>query len=167
VRKLVIVLALFAAYLAPWRLIALGAQSIYMRPGLVHTAAGTDHYWDAKDLENRLRRFGWSVAYDKGLIENSGAYGMTQFFERKITVDDSLSWNERYAVLLHEAGHTQQPYRLTTGQGEVFAESVSALAGTGGLREHARYLAGLKADVLPVLLIHWSDIYRAADNLRE
>jgi hypothetical protein len=167
VRKLVIVLALFAAYLAPWRLIALGALSIYMRPGLVHTAAGTDHYWDAKDLENRLRRFGWSVTYVEGLMTSSNAFGMTLFGDRKIHVDESLSWDERYYVLLHEAGHTQQPFRLTTEQGEVFAEAVAALTARNGLREHARYLAGLKADVLPVLLIHWSDIYRAADNLRE
>lgn len=166
-KRLLITLIAVLTLIAPWRLLTLGTEALVMRAGNVRTSPGTDKYWLVQDLEVRLRRFGWKVTYVKGLMDNANAFGMTIPDDRSILVDESLSWNERYSVLLHEAGHTQQPFRMTQEQAEVFAESVAALMADDGLREHARYLAGLKPNVVPTLAVLWPDVYRAAANLTE
>lgn len=166
-KLLLTTLLAFISLTAPWRLMALGAETMVMRPGHVRSQAGQDKYWLAQDLEVRLNRMGWKVLYTPKLVENSNALGLTSYFERTIQIEESLSWNERYSVLAHEAGHTQQPFRLTPEQGEVFAESVSTLMAGSGIREHARYLASLKPNVLEVLFVLWPDIYKAAATLEE
>jgi len=176
-----IVLAILAFHVAmafPYRLTALAVESMHMHWHETRQHATNVRYWDVLDLEARLLANGWPVEYVPGLMKNEHAYGATfhkmqmcSFFgeceeqEQKIVIDAGLSWDERYSVLLHEAAHTLQPERLTENQREVWAECVAALAAHDGLREHARYLAGLKADVWPTVLAYWTDMYRVADDL--
>ena len=164
-RRLLLVLSLLLVLLAPWRLIALTTEALWMSPGLERERQTNTRYWDVQDLEQRLRRLGWTVSYERDLMKNSNAFGITTFWDRRIQIDSALSWDERYTVLAHEAGHTLQPLRLTEQQAEVFAESVSLVLCHDGVREHARYLANLKADLIPTLLVYWPEVYRAADTL--
>ena len=165
--KVWLVLTFLLLVLAPWKLMALGIEALWMHPGNVRMNAGGDQYWDVKDLESRLKRFGWKITYRDKLIEEENVYGMTEPVTREITIDAGLSWNERYSVLLHEAAHTLHPWRMSNQEAEVFAESVSAIVDPQGFGEHARYLASLKPEIIPVMVIYWREIYRTADILEE
>lgn len=151
----------------PWKLAVLGVEALAMTPSVVQQRADHDHYWDVQTLEVRLQvRFGYEVAYVPGLLDESHVYGRTMWWpKRLIEIDESLSWSERWRVLTHEAGHVLQPQRLSTQEKEVFAESVSALLAKDGLREHARYMAEVKAAIPLTLLIYWPEIYQAAEVL--
>lgn len=150
---------------APMRLMLAAAEACYYPPmQRLRMPSGTDAYWQVQDLETGLRRFGWEIKYVPDLMSDEGAYGMTMPRERLIVVDESLSWNARYVTLAHEAGHALTPARFSEGQGEAFAEGVAVVLRAGDIRDHARYLASLRAD-LPVLGLYWREIYHAAAAL--
>lgn len=164
-KKLVAILLLaFVLEHAPFRLAALVIETCYMPPSLVRMSHETDRYWDTLNLQLTLERMGWNVTYESNLMDGA-AYGVTFFEPRAIQIETKLMWNDRLAVLAHEGGHTLQPRRLTSEQGEVFAEAVAALVAHDGLREHARYLAQHRASLLTAV-VYWQEIYRAADMLR-
>lgn len=137
------------------------AETMVTSAGKVRLKIGNDKYWECLDLQQTLGGLGWRVTYEKDLMGTSGIFGDMDPNRRVIRIDASLSWNERFEVLAHEGAHTLQPYRLTENQAEVFAESVSMLVAHDGLREHARYLATMRGDLL-VMIAYWPDIYRAA-----
>lgn len=162
-RALLTLLVTFLLAHAPWRLMVLAAEVLVVSRGHIHTDPGHDQYWQARDLETRLTSLGWTVTYRRALtVYGTEAYGVTQPSERAITIDADLSWNARLATLAHEGGHVLQPAWLDRNQGEAFAESVAALVAHDGLREHARYLASMRADFVIVVLVEWRAIYRAA-----
>lgn len=161
----VIVTAVFAL---PWRLAAIGAESFLVSPGMLRQTQSNSHYWECQTLEIRLaRKYGWKIEYVPGLMDSdASAYGVTDPRARTIYVDASLSWDERYLVLLHEGAHALQPFaRMNTGEKEVFAESVAALLSPKGVRESARYMSTMKIDVVLTMLFNWRDIYHVADEL--
>ena len=161
-RLVLALLVTLIAFHAPWRLMALGVETVLMSPAHTRTSDGDDKYWKALDLELKLISLGWEVSYQPRLsLNGQEVYGLTDPGPRIVLIDARLHWNARLAVLAHEAGHIMSPMGLTREQGEVFAESVGALVSHDGLREHARYLADVKAEVL-VMAIFWRDIYRAA-----
>ena len=133
-----------------------------MRPGYIRMPSGVDDYWLVMDLEARLENMGWTVSYQP---DHPAYFGMTSYTDRTIVISDSLSWNGKYAVLLHEGGHVLQPPRLTREQSEIFAESTAAMARGIRVRESARYMSSLKGDML-IMVVYWREIYRAADILR-
>ena len=155
-------LVLLIAFHAPWRLAVLAVEIACVSPGWVKTTQSDSLYWEAKNLQRRLELRGWLVQYLEGPPE---LYGMTQPDAHTVTINQSLHWNARYATLLHEGGHILGPSWLSTPQQEAFAESVAAIAGQDGLREHARYLSSIRGDAYLVLLTEWRNIYRAADQL--
>jgi hypothetical protein len=162
-KMLLVVLSIYIFVNAPWRLGALAAETLILRPGYMRVPNGNDRYWDTLDLEKRLTTLGWDVGYAE---TPDGIYGMTVSMYHVITVDETLPWNGRLAVLAHEAGHTQQPGWFDTTQGEVFAESVALLYARDGVREHARYLAKFKSTALLVWATEWRAIYAAAATLQ-
>lgn len=155
-------LAAFILFNAPWRLATLYVDVLLMPSGFTRISNTDSRYWEVQDLQLRLERSGWTVIYKDGLSANSGLLGMTTSDERTIYIDSSMHWDARYAVLAHEAGHTMQPFRLTSNQGEAFAESVAMLISHDGYREHARYLSALKTDFLVEAVADWRAIYRTA-----
>ena len=161
------VLALLAVHIAaafPWRLATLAAETLLTNPSRTERMRqGNDKFWEFLDLESRLERRGWDVSIG-GLP--AGIAGMTNQRSRTIVVAEGLGWNERYSTLAHEGAHTLQPEALfeNHAQEEVFAESVATLIAHDGIREHARYLARYKADIL-TMVAFWHDIYRAAEEL--
>jgi hypothetical protein len=168
-KRVLLIIFLIAALHAPWRLWALVAESFILQPGLTRTAQDDSKYWDVKALEFRLKGLGWHIEYAEALSYNGQeAYGVTIPADHKIFIESGLHWTPRYAVLMHEGGHTLQPWWLTTmAQSECFAESVAMLASHDGVREHARYLARYKLDLLLLTITEWPAIYRAAALLSE
>lgn len=167
-RTLLAVLSVVILLHAPWRLAALVCEAEVMHPGRVRMEQGNDGYWHAIELETRLIGVGFSVAYVKGLsYAGQEVYGLTEIAQHKISVDADLSWDARYAVLAHEGGHVLQPIWLDGREPEAFAEMVAMLVAHDGIREHARYLAGLKSEVLVVALSEWQAIYHAAAVLED
>lgn len=167
-RVALLLLSTFIAFHAPWRVMALVVEAEFMKPGPVRFTQTTDHYWDCAYLERRLSNIGYSVAYRPNLRALGGpVYGYTNSHTHEIVVDANLSWDARYAVLAHEAGHVLQPWWLDGGQPEVFAEMVSTIMSRDGIREHARYLADQKLDVLVVALAEWPAAYHAAAALED
>lgn len=165
IRILLFVLALHVAALIPWRLAILGAEAAVVQPGLMHLTTDDDLYWDAMYLEAKMAEVGYTVEYVDGLMD-AGAYGRTTWDKHTIVIDDSLHWNNRYAVLAHEAGHVLSPLYLRSGQErEVFAEAVATLVCRCGYRENARYLASARGS-LSTLFWYYPDIYRTAAFLR-
>lgn len=151
---------------APIRLGMLTATANYYAPvSLYRMPRGSEDFWRAQDLEQRLRRYGWDVQYVPGLVEGMNAYGVTWGARRLIQVDAGLAWDARYVALAHEAGHAMQPPRLSENQGEVFAVGVAVALRAGDVRDHGRYLANLRGDLL-TLVMYWREIYAAADTLR-
>ena len=157
------VLLTICAVNAPWRLSVLAIETLVMRPGHLRTprADENDNYWRARDLESRLTHLGWTVQYEP---DSPYYYGITRFQNRSITINESLSWDGKFAILAHEGAHALQPARLTQEQSEIFAESVAALVVGPRVRESARYLAGLKGDIL-TMGVYWQEIYRVAGIL--
>ena len=140
---------------------ALFAETLFVSQGYTRTSASNDGYWRALDLQARIEFYlGYTVQYAPGL-DASGIYGQTDTHHRAILIADSLSWNEKLAILAHEGGHALAPPNLSEGQAEVFAEAVSALVSHDGLWEHARYIARTRTDDL-ILFAEWREIYRAA-----
>lgn len=167
-RILVFVLAVFLVLNAPWRLMGLGAEMFLLHPGAPHFSATSVHYWDIEALENRLMALGWNIHYARDItVYGQPAYGITAPQEHIIAVDADLSWDARYAILAHEAGHTQQPYWVNATEGDCFAESVATLVAHDGLREHARYLASRKWTCAMLMVAEWQAIYHAAATLRD
>jgi hypothetical protein len=167
-RTILALLTVFILAHAPWYLLALGVQTLWMNPGHTQFSTEDDAYWDALRLEARLIDLGWAVNYSHDL--NSGgqaAYGLTSQSEHTVWIDQSMHWNARFAVLAHEGGHILQPGWMTREQGEIFAETVSALVSRDGLREHARYLSRYKLDFMLITFMEWRQIYRAAAVLRD
>jgi hypothetical protein len=164
-RIAIALLLAFALEHAPFRLAALVTETLVMKPGPVRVVHPNDRFWDAIDLETRLLSMGWQVMYRP--ILGAGLFGVTDSRQHTITVDSSLKWNARYAVLAHEAAHTLQPFWLSTEQGEAFAEIVSMLLCHDGLREHARYLADKKVDVVLVALVEGAAAYHAVAVLTD
>lgn len=164
-RLLSVILLTLLALTIPWRLAALFAEALVVSPGLTRTQSGTDDYWAALDLQARLERLGWAVQYKPGLADDCGCYGLTSFHSRDIYIEDALSWNARFAVLAHEAGHTLEPPRLTENQGEVFAEAVATLIARDGLRDHARYLASMRGDLF-TMVAYEREIYATVATLQ-
>lgn len=153
---------------APWRMYGLVAQSFVVSPGLTRVTDGTNHYWEARDLQSRLEDLGWTVSYVP-TIAHGKAYGMTVREQgvRAIFIESALSWNARLAILAHEAGHTMQSDNLEDDQAEVFAEVVATLMSHDGLREHARYLSTRKWTLLEMTLTEWPSMYHAAAVLED
>jgi hypothetical protein len=154
--------------MAPWRVMTLGAEVLFMSPGHVRSDNGTHRYWDALSLESKLEMLNYSVTYAGGLeVDGHEAYGVTDMEKHAIIIDGGLSWNARLAVLAHEAGHTLQPGWVTTRQAEAFAETVAMLVSHDGYREHARYLASHKMDALFMMVVEWPSMYHAAALLED
>lgn len=152
----------------PWRLATLGVATLVVSPGLTQFSTAHDHYWDVQNFEYKLGAFGWEIVYTKDLrFQGSPAYGVTSPAERKIYIEESLSWDGRWTVLGHEAGHVFQPAWVDRDQGEVFAQGVSLLLTHSSVRELARHIAGHKLTALEVLIAEHSAIQHAADVLRD
>ena len=152
---------------APWRVATTVAEAEWMKPAAMHLTKRNDAYWKALALEARLTALGYSVRYAPNLnYMGQQAYGLTDRQTREILVDETLHWNDRYAVLAHEGGHVLQPGWLGSREADVFAEMVSAVM-TGESREAARWLSGAKLDVLVVGVACWPEIYHAAAVLSE
>ncbi len=167
-RSLLLFLMLGVFIHAPWRLAALAAETLVIAPGLTRTSDQDDQYWQALDLQRRLENMGWTVTYVPGISrEGQKVYGVTDPSAHTITMDAGLRWNARLAILAHEGGHTLQSGWLTRNQGETFAEAVATLISHDGLREHARYLTGFRADAVLTILVEWRAIYRAAAVLED
>lgn len=159
--------AAIVALHTPWRLMGLAAESFVLRPAQARISSGDERYWEAQSLETRLARMGWTTSYTHGLMtRGERAYGLTDRAQHSIAIEAGLRWNERYSVLAHEGGHILQPDWVSAVQGEVFAEAVAALVVRDGPREHARYLAAYRWDVLTVLLTEWRQVYHVAAILR-
>ena len=146
---------------APWRLMALAVETFVVDEGYVRISQADDHYWRCLDLAARLERLGWTVTYEP---LSASYFGVTDPHDHTIRINETLHWNARLATLAHEAGHVFQPARLTQNQSEMYAESVAALVAHDGLREHARYLATLKGDLV-TMIMYWPDIYNVAGML--
>lgn len=165
-RAVLYTLLLVLAYQLPWRLLGLVAETLVMRPGITRMTAGHERYWDARDLQTRLEELGWTVKYEPGLsVYGTPAYGVTTPAERLIEIDAELGWDGRLATLAHEGGHVFQPVWLSPREREAFAECVALLVARDGPREHARYLASAKWELVLVTLGEWPRIYRAAEVL--
>lgn len=154
---------------APWRLMMFSVETLMMRPGVLRTTQSNEHYWDAMSLESRVVALGYTVKYLKQpLYPGRAAYGVTLPAVHLIAIDEALSWDDRYSVLAHEAGHVLQPGYLDYDAGEVFAESVATLVTTNHrFREHARYLASLKGAFIVTVAAEWQAIYHAAAVLED
>lgn len=158
----------FALVSFPWRLAALGVEVLAMHPGPTRPTQSNGRFWDAMSIELRLLDLGWQVKYAASPEFNGqAAFGMTDPEHHIIVIDSALSWDMRFTVLAHEGGHVLEPGWMTRSQGEVFAETVSALASHDGLREHARYLARYKVDFVLISIMEWQGMYRAAAVLTE
>jgi hypothetical protein len=144
----------------PYRLILLTGYVLTQPATLVQMPNTNGRYWDAQDLTHRLHRLGWTVEY-KSPDTLQGAYGITYLETREIFVDESLSWDARYWVLAHEAGHTLQPGWANHGHGEAWAETVSALITKEGFAQHAKYIARVKGEYLLMVLTEYKQLYRA------
>jgi len=123
---------------------------------------GNDLYWPAQELQAVLFVInGARVVYGSA----EGYSGITYWETRQIAIDERLSWNARFEVLAHEAGHVLQPQGLTQIEGEVFAEGVAYLVlrhyGHDRIELHAYYLAARKSG-LDVLEHYATDIRHAA-----
>lgn len=137
---------------------------VYVETGY-RSAPGVHLYWQAQRLEHVLSFVnGATITY--GPLADS--YGVTNTQTRQIHIDDTLSWNGRFEVLTHEAGHLLQPGRLNSVEAEVFAEGVSYLVlrhyKHDRLELHAHYLSSRKAG-LHVLREFATDIRYAAQIL--
>jgi hypothetical protein len=152
---------------APWRLMVLVGEAFAITPSHSVLSPNNDEYWREQALEMRLRSMGWQVFYETDMnYMGQPVYGLTDSSEHIIRIEKSLSWNARFAVLAHEAGHTVQPWWLDRMEGDVFAESVATLI-TGNIREHARWLSVAKFETLFTILTEWPRIYTAADLFLE
>jgi hypothetical protein len=161
-----VTLSLIVAWV-PWRMAVLTAHTVLVAPGPWRVPGGHDRYWDVLALQDQLAMSGWTVSYETPVfIGHLPVYGVTNSHARAITVDSTLGWNARLAVLSHEAGHAWQPPWFSPSQGQAFAESVSALVSRDGYREHARYLAWHKSDLLFVAIFEHARVYRVARILR-
>jgi len=170
---LAVLLAIIVAH-APWRLMHLAAQTVVMHKGKLHLKAGTDRYWDAMGMESRIMGLRYAVRYEHDpriqecvVCKPKRVYGYTDYDEHLVVVDEALSWNERFDVLSHEAGHILQPLWLEDDQQDVFAEAVAYLVVGDSVIEHARYLSMMKVDTLLVLTTEWRAIYHAAAVLED
>ena len=172
-KALLLFLFLTIALHAPWRLLALGAETLVVSPGLTRVSHGDDKYWDALALEARLVDLGYQVSYHKdlravvGFMQTIPVYGLTDGEEHTIQVDEDLHWNARFAVLAHEGGHVFQRSWLNREQEETFAEAVAMLVSHDGIREHARYLSSHRVEAILTMLVEWRAIYRAAAVLED
>jgi hypothetical protein len=165
---LAVLLSAFIVFHAPWRLMALTAETFVLRPGNAHVRVTSDYYWDVEALENRLIGLGWTVQYARDIRLNGvPAYGITDHHSHAIVVESALQWDARYAVLAHEAGHTLQPFWADGIQADCFAEAVAVLLVHDGLREHARYLASQRWVCTTLMLAEWPAIYHAAALLQD
>lgn len=167
-RFILALLVLFIISHAPWRLMALVVETFVVSPGLTHTSTADDKYWEVLALEGRLTDMGWPVGYEASLNANgSRAYGVTDPRTHTITLDSTLHWSDRYAVLAHEGGHVLQPGWVGRVDGEIFAESVAVLVANDKIREHARYLSAHRFEVLMFIAVEWRAIYHAAAVLTD
>ena len=168
IRKGALALLFVLALHAPWRLMGLAAEVLVMSPGPTRVRDGGERYWDALSLEGKIASLNYSVRYQKGLsLMGVPLYGLTNTEEHSVVIEAGLSWNARYAVLAHEAGHTLQPGWSDRAQGEAFAEGVAFLVSKDGCREHARYLSSIRGEALFMLLVEWPSIYHAAAVLED
>lgn len=173
-----VVLALLLAFIvehAPWRLMALFAETFVTRPGLTRVVQTNNLYWESAALEARIIELGYSVTYVKDLTVPAGYMQVMQVYgaTRKgpehidIRVEAALSWDARYSILAHEGGHIFQDEGYSHAEGEAFAEAVAMLVSHDGIREHARYLSQKKLALLTVIALDHERIYRAAAVLQE
>lgn len=161
-RSIILILMLgFSAEHAPWKLMVLYTEAMTIQNGITRVPMTNGHKWEAEDLKARLEFLGWDVEWTDDLGGMCGCYGLTNPRTRHIDIDSALSWDARFSVLAHEAGHTLQMQRLTENQGEVFAEAVSTLVSHDGFRDHARYLAAMRGD-LWILFAYAGEIYQVA-----
>lgn len=159
-----VLLLCFVCEHAPLKLMTLTPMVLQSAPGMSRTPTGTDEFWAVMDLQDRLDDLGWTVTYEP--ILDKGVLGLTSNDDHHVTIEETLDWNARYSVLTHEAGHTQQPGWMNEHQGEIFAESVSALlTSSRELPAHAKYLSRFKPEFFMMAVIEWPDIYRAAAQL--
>lgn len=148
----------------PWRLMGLFVQVMESQPGYVQITDSDRNFWRAQNLQGQLEAWGWDVSYVN--LRQRGLYGLTSPQAHTIQIDAALHWDDRYAVLAHEAAHTLQPGWLDKNQEEVFAESVAALLDPRPMQEHARYLATRKESFALTSIVEWHYIYAAAAILR-
>jgi hypothetical protein len=152
----------------PWRLLHLAAEVAVMRPDFTRMPTTNTHYWEARRLETKLEWLGYQVFYEKDLnAMGRPAFGLTDRSEHIVRIDKDLSWDGRYLVLAHEAGHVVAPGWLQGPDGEVFAESVAVLIDEDGIRESARYLSDSKSNFFFTSLAEWRAIYHAAALLTD
>ena len=173
-RKIVLILLL--AYIvehAPWRLMALLAETFFVRSGSTRVAQTNDRYWEARMLQERIEEMGYSVKYTKNLsiltnVGVLGVYGLTSPTHHTVEIEEGLSWDARYAILAHEGGHALSNSPIhTLDEAEAFAEAVATLVANNGLREHARYLSSRKMALFTVIMLDHAKIYRTAATLME
>ena len=170
-RKLVLALLLaFIVEHAPWRLMALFAETFVTRPGLTRVVQTNNRYWDALALQERIEELSYTVEFTKDLTyQGVPVYGLTMSSRHSVQVEAALSWDARYAVLAHEGGHMAlgQSPMYTSEEHEAFAECVALLISHDGIREHARYLSTHKLALFTVIALDSARIYRAAAILQE
>lgn len=162
-KKLIVAAALLIAlaHAAPTRLLILAGESMIVHPGAQQLTTDDSKYWEAQELEMRLEVIGYSVTYRS----MNGVYGLTMYDSKKIFIEESMHWSDRYRTLLHEAGHVLRPPYLEGANGEMFAEGVAFIACGCGYRETARYLASNRPALL-ALIAYSGDIYRVAGFLK-
>lgn len=149
--------------LIPFHLFALSIESFVRRPGSTQMPSGNAAYWQALDLEARVIALGWEVGYDHPLTANGiNVYGFTDPTRHLVKVDSALSWDARYLVLAHEAGHTLAPSWLSYAEHECFAEATAFLVVGDSRTEHGRYLSGSRWTCLGVYLTDYPSVYTAA-----
>lgn len=171
-RTLLALLLTYVALSFPWRLAALGVEVFTVKPGQTRFTDKNDHYWDALQLELNLIRLGYKVQYvrDLEVHEPGGSHkvdGVTYPALHLIQIEEALSWNARAGILAHEGGHALQPLWVQGEDGESFAETVAALVGGNGLREHARYMSRFKGAFFFIAIAEWRAAYSAAAQLTQ
>lgn len=153
--------------LTPVRLLLLSADSFLHHPGMTRVETGNDAYWKVLDLSMRMGALGWDVGFEHPLDLNGLIiYGVTDPTRHTIRVDSALSWDARYAVLAHEAGHTLAPPGLSYPEHECFAEAVAYVYVGDRATEHGRYLSSSRWTCLGLYLSDSSSIYAAVALLK-
>jgi hypothetical protein len=145
----------------------LTADVLAVQAGPLQLKTDDDQYWKVVRLEAKMRWLGYETSYEPDLnYMGSKVYGLTNTNDHHIYVEGNLHWNDRYAVLAHEAGHVLQPGYLDRSEADIFAETVSVLV-AGNYRESARWLATSRGTYLFTTLGEWRLEYAAAEFLLE
>lgn len=163
------ILVAFVLSHAPYRVMGLLVTTLMVTPSHIHLPQGNAAYWKVQSLEARMQALGWTVVYQTNPhMGFAGAYGLTVGQSHIIWIDPHLSWDGRYNVLAHEAGHVMAPGWVNPDQNEIFAEVVAALVVRDSWWTHARYLSRYnRGEFLLMAVLNWPSMYRAAAVLND